>query len=277
MPTFNQGRVQSLLFVPGDRPERFDKALGSGACSIIVDLEDAVAPGAKMKAREIVSSWASGERPVLLRINGRGTPWFADDLALRELPGVAGIVLPKTESSDDVSQVTDGVGRNIDVYPLIETAAGMSNVREIVSTRGVRQLLFGTLDFQVDMNIQGDAEELDAYRASLVLASKVAGIRAPIDGVTPAIDDPERIARDALNSKRRGFAGKLCIHPKQVPIVNAVFRPSEAELDWARRVLAAVAESRGAVVSVDGKMVDRPVVLQAEQILVTSGGIGHAA
>ncbi|SPB18211.1 aldolase [Caballeronia novacaledonica] len=272
MPILNQGRVPSLLFVPGDRPERFGKALSSGARAVIVDLEDAVAPGAKEHARTVVSSWASAGHPVMLRVNGIGTPWFADDLALRELPGIAGMVLPKTESADDIAQVTRGGGRHIDVYPLIETAAGMSNIREIASTSGVKRLLFGTLDFQVDMNIDGDAEELDAFRASLVLASKVAGIGAPIDGVTPAIDDSERLVRDALNSKRRGFAGKLCIHPKQVSIVNEVFEPSPAELDWARRVLAVVAESRDAVVSMDGKMVDRPVVLKAEQILATIRG-----
>jgi citrate lyase subunit beta/citryl-CoA lyase len=130
--------------------------------------------------------------------------------------------------------------------------------------------MFGTLDFMADMGIDGDGDELDAYRASLVLASKVAGIAPPIDGVTPAIDDVDRLKRDSLNARRRGFAGKLCIHPRQVQIVNVCFRPSEAEVLWAKRVLETVRKAHGAAVALDGKMVDKPVVTKAEQIIAAA-------
>ncbi|WP_250527316.1 CoA ester lyase [Caballeronia sp. GAWG2-1] len=277
MLTTHEAHFHSLLFVPGDRPERFDKALKSGAHAIIIDLEDAVAPTAKAQARTAIASWASAEHPVLLRINGPGTPWFDEDVELLDLPGISGVVLPKAESSEAIAIVTKDFTSDIPVYPLIETAAGIWNVRDVASTHGVRQLLFGTLDFQVDMNIEGDGAELDPYRASLVLVSRVLGLKPPIDGVTPVIDDLQRLTQETVNSKRRGFAGKLCIHPKQVGPVNDVFRPSEADVAWAKRVLISVAKAQGAAVALDGKMVDRPVVLRAEQILASLTEVGDAA
>lgn len=261
---------QSLLFVPGDRPERFEKALNSGADAVIVDLEDAVAPAAKEHARSVIASWVSPERPVLVRINARGTPWFAEDAKLRGLPGIAGIVLPKAETADDIEALFGGSSDRIPVYPLIETGAGLWNAREVAAAPYVRQLLFGTLDFIADMGIEGDAEELNPYRAALALASRVSGIEPPIDGVTPAIDDIDRLTSDALNGKRLGFGGKLCIHPKQVPTVNRCYRPSAADLEWARRVLDVAERADGAVLVLDGKMVDRPVVLKAQRILAAA-------
>ncbi|KVQ63043.1 HpcH/HpaI aldolase/citrate lyase family protein [Burkholderia territorii] len=272
MSVHGSSPYQSLIFVPGDRPERFEKALGSGADAVIVDLEDAVAPTAKAHARSAISSWASPEKPVLLRVNARGTPWFADDIKLVGLPGIAGIVLPKTESIRDFDALFDGAYARVPVYPLIETGAGVWNAREIAGAPHVRQLLFGTLDFIADMSIDGDGEELNPYRAMLALVSRVAGIEPPIDGVTPAIDDPDRVMRDALNGRRVGFGGKLCIHPKQVPIVKQCYRPSREELDWATRVLEASERAVGAALVLDGKMVDRPVVLKAQRILATARG-----
>jgi citrate lyase subunit beta/citryl-CoA lyase len=261
---------QSLLFVPGDRPERFEKALNSGADAVIVDLEDAVAPAAKDHARRVIASWVSPEKPVLVRINALGTPWFAEDVKLRNLRGIAGIVLPKAEAANDIDALFDGSPNRIPVYPLIETGAGIWNAREVAAAPYVRQLLFGTLDFIADMGIEGDAEELNPYRAMLALASRVSGIEPPIDGVTPAIDDLDRLTSDALNGKRLGFGGKLCIHPKQVPIVNRCYRPSETDLEWARRVIDVAGSADGSVRVLDGKMVDRPVVLKAQRILAAA-------
>ncbi|WP_175817923.1 HpcH/HpaI aldolase/citrate lyase family protein [Burkholderia diffusa] len=261
---------QSLLFVPGDRPERFEKALNSGADVVIVDLEDAVSPSAKERARSIIASWVSPEKPILVRINARGTPWFSEDVKLRNLRGIAGIVLPKAETGGDIEAVFGGSSGRIPVYPLIETGAGLCNAREVAAAPYVQQLLFGTLDFIADMGIEGDAEELNPYRAALALASRVSGIEPPIDGVTPAIDDINRLTTDALNGRRLGFGGKLCIHPKQVPIVNQCYRPSEADLEWARRILDAAERADGSVLVLDGKMVDRPVVLKAQRILAAA-------
>jgi citrate lyase subunit beta/citryl-CoA lyase len=131
--------------------------------------------------------------------------------------------------------------------------------------------MFGTLDFCADMGMASDGDELDTFRAKLVTISRVAEIRAPIDGVTPAIDDTQTLETETTRAKRWGFAGKLCIHPKQVSTVNGCFAPGEAEIAWAKRVLEAFERANGAAVAVDGKMVDRPVILRAQGILDASG------
>ncbi len=259
--------LQSFLFVPATRPERFAKARGAGADAVIVDLEDAVALADKDTARAALKAALSPALPVLVRINGVDTPWFDDDIALAAIEGVAGIVLPKAESASDIAKVMARNPRGVPVYALIETALGMMRALEIAQASGVRQLMFGTLDFIVDIRAQGDGVELDPYRAQLVLASRVAGIDAPLDGVTTALDDVERLRTEALAGKARGMGGKLCIHPAQVSVVNACFLPAPEQIEWAKRVLDAARAANGAAVAVDGKMVDRPVILQAQQIV----------
>jgi len=260
---------RSYLFVPGTRPERFDKALASGAHAVILDLEDAVAPGDKDRARQLVAQWLDPQRPVHVRINGAATAWFADDLALCARPGVAGILLPKAEHPVDVARAHRAAPAGVPVLPIVETALGMWNARAIAEAPGVVRLVFGSLDFQVDLALRDD--DLLAYRASLVLASRVAGVAAPVDGVTTAIDDEARLAADVQRSRRLGFGAKLCIHPRQVATVNDAFRPREDEIAWARRVVAADAAAGGSAVAVDGRMVDRPVLLQARAILAEAG------
>ncbi|WP_240702280.1 HpcH/HpaI aldolase/citrate lyase family protein [Trinickia terrae] len=265
--------AQSYLFVPGTRPDRFDSALSSGADAVVVDLEDAVAPAAKEAARNTVAAWVSRERPVLIRINGRGTPWLEEDAKLGALEGVAGIVLPKAERADDVVAVVSAAHRNIPVFPLIETAAGMWSAMEIAKAPLVKRLMFGTLDFITEMGIGDGREALNPYRAQLALISRVAGLESPVDGVTPDIHDVERIAQDAANGKTLGFGAKLCIHPKQVPVVHACYRPSEPELAWAARVLDAAARAEAGAITADGKMVDRPVVLRAQKLLAFAASV----
>ncbi|HQR54505.1 MAG TPA: CoA ester lyase [Burkholderiaceae bacterium] len=257
--------ARSYLFVPGTRPERFAKAIASGAHAVIVDLEDAVAPADKERAREIVASALDAAHPLYVRINGIGTPWFDADLALCAHPGIAGVVLPKAEDADAVAAVHAATHGRAIVLPLIESAAGLWNARAIAEAPGVLRLAFGSIDFQVDLGISDD--DLLAYRAAIVLASRVAGRIAPVDGVTTSIDDAALVRRDAERARALGFGGKLCIHPAQVAIVNAAFRPTEAEVAWAERVVAADAAAQGAAVAVDGRMVDRPVLLQARAIL----------
>jgi citrate lyase subunit beta / citryl-CoA lyase len=151
------------------------------------------------------------------------------------------------------------------VLPLIESAAGLWSARAIAEAPGVLRLAFGSIDFQVDLGIADD--DLLTYRAAIVLASRVAGRIAPVDGVTTSIDDAALVRRDAERARALGFGGKLCIHPAQVAIVNAAFRPTEREVAWAERVVAADAAAQGAAIAVDGRMVDRPVLLQARAIL----------
>ncbi|WP_322095306.1 HpcH/HpaI aldolase/citrate lyase family protein [Paraburkholderia bannensis] len=264
---------QSYLFVPGSRPERFERALESGADAVIIDLEDAVEPAAKDAARENIANWVSRRHPVLVRINGRATPWFEADAKLGALDGVAGIVLPKAESAEDVTATIALARRRVNVYPLIESALGMWNAMAIAKAPFVKRLMFGTLDFIAEMGMPDDGEPLNHYRSQLALISRVAGIDTPVDGVTPDIHDIARIERDALNGKRLGFGAKLCIHPKQVEAVHSVFRPSEQELAWAARVADAASEAGAGAITVDGKMVDRPVLLRAQRILALAAAL----
>lgn len=264
MPDLRAGG--SWLFVPGDRPERFGKALASGAHAVVIDLEDAVAPGAKEGARDVVRRELDPTRPVVVRINGADTPWFDADIGLAAHPGVAGVMLPKSESAGTLGRVREAGARAL--VPLVETAAGVAALDEVASAPGVACIAFGSIDLRVDLRM-GDAaeDELLYFRTRLVLASRLAGIGAPLDGVTTRLDDPALLAQDVHRARRLGFGGKLCIHPRQVEAVNSGFAPTAAEIDWARRVLDATASSLGAAVSLDGAMVDRPVVLRAEAIL----------
>lgn len=257
--------ARSFLFVPGNRPERFDKAYAAGADAVIVDLEDAVPPGEKRAARAALLAWMSPDRPVLLRINSAESEWFRDDLDLCGLPGVAGVVLPKAERENDLALVAAAGAKAI--LPLIESAQGLWNAIGLARSPGVQRLMFGAIDFSLDLGIKEGHEQLLAFRSQLVLVSRVAGIEAPVDGVTVALDDPDVLADDTARARALGFGGKLCIHPKQVAGVNAGFAPSAGELAWARRVLQAAAGSDGAAVALDGKMVDRPVILIARQML----------
>lgn len=261
----DQPLPRSYLFVPGDRPERFDKACAAGADAVIVDLEDAVAPARKTAARASVAAWLSPAQPVLLRINSADSEWFAQDLELCTLPGVAGVVLPKSEQLADLQRLA-AIRAGLAVLPLIETAQGFDHARQLASVPGVQRLLFGSIDFQLDLGIEDDDEALLYFRSQLVLASRLAGIQAPVDGVTTALDNPEQLRADTLRARRLGFAGKLCIHPAQVAAVNLHFSPSSDEQAWARRVLAAAEAAQGAAVALDGKMIDRPVILRAQRI-----------
>lgn len=262
--------AQSYLFVPGNRPERFASALASGADAVIIDLEDAVEPAAKVDARETVKTWASRDRPVLVRINGRGTPWFEQDAKLAALDGIAGVVIPKTEGLDDIVDVVSAAKRKVPVFPLIETARGMWSAMDIAKAPYVKRLMFGTLDFIAEMGTDDDHEALNPYRTQLALISRVAGIEQPVDGVTPDIHDTDRLVADTRNGKRHGFGAKLCIHPGQIAAVHACYSPSARDVEWAMRVVDAVSRADGAATTVDGKMVDRPVVLRAQQVLASA-------
>jgi len=261
-----QELVRSYLFVPADRPERVPKALAAGADAVIVDLEDAVAPGLKGAARGALANALSAQRPVFVRVNAAGTPWFEEDLAICAGPGVAGIVLPKAERIDELEYVCAHVRSDIAVLALIETAKGFAGAKAIAECPCVRRLVFGSIDFQVDLGIEGDGDELLYFRSQLVLVSRLAGLAAPVDGVTVKFDDAAATHADAMRARREGFGGKLCIHPKQVGLVNDAFTPGADEMAWARKVVEAAASARGAL-ALDGKMIDKPVLAKAERIL----------
>ena len=258
---------RSYLFVPGNRPDRYAKAIAAGADAVIVDLEDAVPPSEKPAARAALAAWLSPEHPALIRVNGSQSQWFRQDLALCKTPGVAGILLPKAESVEDIRLLAEHSGAATPILPLIETAHGFWNAHAFAQAPKVRRFVFGSIDFQLDLGIQGEEEELLYFRSQFVLVSRVAGLEPPVDGVTTAIDDAERVRRETLRAKRLGFGAKLCIHPRQVGVVNECFEPSAEEESWAKRITEAAEAVRGAAVSVDGQMVDRPVIARAAAIL----------
>jgi citrate lyase subunit beta/citryl-CoA lyase len=259
----SQALPRSYLFVPGNRPERFDKALACGADAVIVDLEDAVPPEQKDAARQTVAAWLSAAKPVVLRINAADTPWHAADLALCNHPGVQAVMLAKTEGAADLA----ALGATVPLIPLIESAAGFDQLRAIAAAPGVQRLAFGAIDFQLDMNMRASFDELLFFRSKLVLASRLAKLASPIDSPSTAIEDLSEVQGEAQRARQLGFGGKLCIHPKQVQAVNRSFSSSVAELAWAERVLAAAAASQGAAVALDGKMIDKPVILRAQALL----------
>lgn len=270
--------ARAFLFVPADRPERHARALATGAGGVIVDLEDAVAPERKDAAREaLAASFATlpeaGWQRLLVRVNAAGTPWHDDDCAqaaaLVAQGLIAGVVLPKAERAADLSRLARAIGPQGVLVPLIESAAGLAAVDELAAASQVLRLAFGNLDFQADLGMACDAgeAELVPVRLALVLASRRAGLSAPIDGVTPDWRDAARLAADTARARRGGFGAKLCIHPDQVAPVHAALGPSADELAWARRVVDAIRASGGGVVSLDGRMVDAPVVRLAERLL----------
>ena len=263
----------AYLFVPADRPERIAKARASGADAVIVDLEDAVAPEAKVRAREALAALLDEAAPLVVRINAAGTPWFDDDLELCRHPGVAAIMLPMAEGIDAVCTVVETTYH--DVLPIIESARGLKEIHSIASVPGVIRLAFGSVDLALDLGIDcapdGAESELLAFRSQVVLASRLAGLAAPVDGVSTAIEDLQRLQADTERSRRLGFGAKLCIHPKQLAIVQAVFTPTPERLDWARRVCKAFETAGGSAVAVDSQMVDLPVYQRAQAVLRDAG------
>lgn len=266
--------ARSFLFVPATRPERFAKALASGADAVIIDLEDAVAPTDKEVARQMLAqAWpgfsaAEGAR-VLVRVNASATAWHDADLTLLGQLGVTNVMLPKAESAAHLAHVTGALGPACVLLPLIESVAGLDAADALAHSPQVLRLAFGNLDFQADagMACGPDEPELTAVRLAVVLASRRAQLAAPVDGVTPGTQDTAQLERDVLRSRSGGFGAKLCIHPSQVALVNQAFTPSPSELDWARRVLAASAAAGGGVISLDGRMVDAPVLRLAQRTL----------
>lgn len=266
--------ARSLLFVPGNRPERFAKALASGADCVIIDFEDAVAPADKSAARQMLkASWpyfSAAERARLtVRINAAGTAWHEEDLSFLAGLGVMGVVLPKAESASQLAHAAELLGPSCALVPLIESVAGLDAVDALARSSQVVRLAFGNLDFQADvaMACSPDESELAPVRLGMVLASRRAELAAPIDGVTASFKDAAQLTFDAERSRRMGFGAKLCIHPSQVAGVNTAFGVAAAELDWAQRVMKAMDAAGGGVASLDGRMVDAPVMRHAQRLL----------
>lgn len=269
--------ARSFLFVPANRPERYAKALASGSDAVIIDLEDAVSPADKPGARaQLAAAFAQLPRPdrarLVVRMNALGTPFHDEDLALLgqlTAQGLAGVMVPKAESLAGLQQVAQAIGPAGALLPLIESVAGLDAIDALAKGPQVLRLAFGNLDFQADLGLAcgPDEAELVPVRLAVVLAARRASLAPPVDGVTPGTQDMAQLQMDAARARRGGFGAKLCIHPAQVAGVNAEFTPTPTALDWAQRVLAAFEAAGGGVFSLDGRMVDAPVVRLAQRTL----------
>lgn len=270
--------MNHMLFVPANRPERFDKAINSGADAVIIDLEDAVAINEKISARATLQAWLdersdTARSKILVRINADHTPWHADDVALCRHPNVVGVVVPKAEDVRSLHNIAERCAKPL--YPIIETALALVHLQEITRLAPVARLLFGKLDLAVDLGMdypppsgEDDAEHVFLFaRSQMVLASRAGGLDAPIDGVFTQLNDDEGLFQYARRSARLGFSGVLLVHPRQLSAVRRAYAPTDAQIDWAEKVIAAAQASNGAAVSLDGAMIDAPVIARARTIL----------
>jgi len=267
---------RTYLFVPGNRPERFAKALASGADAVVLDLEDAVAADTKANARAAVNAWATAADPsdqarAVVRINETKSPEHTADLQLIAESGLPAVMLPKAETIEQVAAVRAAAGP-LRVLALIETARGVEQAGAVAAADGVARLVFGTLDLalDLDLDIEQAPDGLGYAAGRLAVASRIAGLPAPVAGVTPQLDDHARLLADLAWSRRHGFGAKLCIHPAQVEPIHTALAPDAEALAWAHRVLAADRAAPGAA-RLDGRMIDRPVVLQAARTLARAG------
>ncbi|ART80997.1 HpcH/HpaI aldolase/citrate lyase family protein [Oceanisphaera avium] len=267
--------LQTLLFVPANRPERFDKALASGADAIIIDLEDAVPASEKDAASSALSQWLESQpaNSVLIRINGTGSPWFSQDTSVCRSPAVAGIVVPKVDNPEALTELAHLSEKPL--LPFIESALAFSRLNELAQVPNVARLLFGKLDLAFDLGMDypppaGEPLDETAFlyaRSQLVLCSRVHGLGAPIDAVYTALYDAKGLTDYARQGMRLGFGGFLLIHPAQVAPANKALTPTSAQISWAKQVLAAEQREKGAVVAVSGNMVDIPVMARAKRIM----------
>ncbi|WP_417696637.1 HpcH/HpaI aldolase/citrate lyase family protein [Pseudomonas sp.] len=267
----------SYLFVPGNRPERFAKAVDAAPDAIILDLEDAVHPNSKAAARASIWAWQQSTPSVAcqryIRLNSVGSMFFQQDMTwlgdMRYPERCTGIFLPKAEYSETLCQVVECLlawQPELKVVAIIETAKGLHQVESIATIPGLSRLAFGSLDFSLDINCSQVPEAFLFARNRIVLASRTAGLPSPIDGVTPAISDLAAVKHDAHYARSLGFGAKLCIHPAQLTTVQRAFLPDAGQLAWADRVMQAVASGSHAV-QVDGEMVDLPLIEQAQRLL----------
>lgn len=265
--------TRTSLYVPGDTPERFDKALASGADAVVCDLEDAVAEAAKPAAREAVASWlrANSGAPAWVRVNNRPDLLDSDAAMVRSLVddgiGLAGVVVPK---ADPAACAVDFGGSAI--MALIESAVGVAEIYEIAAVPGVVRLSLGEADLAADLGMQLSADALEMWpiRTRVVVASVGRGLDAPSGPVHLDLNDDEGLVATSESLRRHGFSGRSVIHPKQVAAVNAAFTPSEDEITRAEAVVAtfeaAAAEGREVAV-LDGQFIDAPVLRQARLVL----------
>ncbi|PWR13204.1 CoA ester lyase [Micromonospora sicca] len=260
------------LYVPGDRPDRFAKAVASGADAVILDLEDAVVAGRKAYAREAVAEFLSEPQavPVQVRVNELAGPDVDGDLAaVAGAPGLAGLRLPKVESPATVAALAARV--DTPLHPLIESAVGLEAAYDIAGAHpAVASLGLGEADLRSDLGVADDDGLLWA-RGRVVVAARAAGLPPPAMSVYANVADLDGLAASCAAGRRLGFLGRAAIHPRQLPVIAEAFRPAEREVARARELLAAVADAQardsGTVVLPDGRFADRAMVAAARRVV----------
>ena len=272
---------RGLLFVPAVRPDRFPKALATGADAVCIDLEDGVAPGAKDAARAQALALLAGRGPsaaeVSLRINDAKTPLGQTDLAALVDSGARpdALMLPKVAGAEEIRAVdaalTLGGGGALPLIVQIETAAGLLAAAEIAAASPhVSAVFFGAIDLSADLGCAVEWEALLYARSRVVLAAGAAGVAA-LD--SPFMDVPalDALAEETSRVRRLGFTGKAAIHPTQVRVIQKAFAPSAAETAWARKIVAAYERQQGGVLLVEGQLIELPVVRSARRTLAACG------
>lgn len=275
----------SYLFVPGNQPERISKALKSSADAVIIDLEDSIALTDKQRARESVASILNTltERniKIYIRMNDLKTDFWQEDVELINQYPFLGILLPMIETKQEITDLNRKLLSKHAIIPIIETAKGVHFAYEIaIAASNIKRLAFGALDYCLDLNINIEYanKTLDYTRNLLVIASRAAKLESPVDSVFSNFKDDNGLRKELQAAKRLGLFAKLCIHPRQLDIVNSFFIPTQEEIAWAKKVvkLFVKAEEKGiAAINVNGKMVDYPVYKQAKQILVQINKAKH--
>jgi citrate lyase subunit beta/citryl-CoA lyase len=287
--------IRTALFVPGNRPDRIVKAFGTGADVVIIDLEDAVPLSEKESSRpnvrEKVAEFA--DRMILVRTNALGSAFVDGDLDEAIVKGVNGIILPKVERADDITKINTFLIEveksrsllegSIRVFPLIESAAGVQHIYDIVSTKTkperIYTVMFGAADYTLDMGIEMTmgGNELFYARSRIAIACRAAGIAPPVD--TPFMIDlknTEALISDARRAKELGFQGKLVIHPNQVEPCNRIFSPLPEEIKKAEKIVKAFEEAEAAgmaAIQLEGKFIDYPVAKRSKDILALAEAI----
>jgi citrate lyase subunit beta/citryl-CoA lyase/(S)-citramalyl-CoA lyase len=270
--------VRSLLFVPGNRSERFAKALAAGADAVCIDLEDAVPPEQKAAARSAVAAFlreGRGDAPAVgVRLNAPSTLAMAEDLAAlaEALAHAAFIMAPKTQAGIELENLRAALGTGAPpLWPVIETARALEAAYEIAHAAGPDGgVLFGAADFSADVGCTLEWEALAYARGRLAAACAAAAI-ALLDVPHLNVKDEAGLIESTRRAKALGFTGRACIHPDQVAPVNACFTPTEAEIARAKRIIAALADAKGAAALLDGKLIEKPVILAAQRILDRAG------
>ncbi|MGB0553757.1 MAG: HpcH/HpaI aldolase/citrate lyase family protein [Alphaproteobacteria bacterium] len=277
---------RSMLFVPALRPDRFSKAIATGADIVIVDWEDAVVPDRKAEARELTGTFFGDptDRPVLryLRIN---SPRLSDGLrdleALFEMEHLPdGIMIPKVESPEEVRWMTEILQpyrQDIELFPTVETAKGVRAVAEVALASDATTILgFGAVDLVAETGSDLSWDSLLYTRSQVVLAATEARIEA-LDTVWIEIDDQAGLEDESRRARALGFTGKAAIHPSQVAPINAAFSPSDAEVDLARRIVEAAEGNFSGALQIDGKMIDEPVIIAARRTMARAERISATA